>query len=470
MGRFKTWIDRARHSRPGRRRAAGTTARRRSLAFEQFESRLALSATTQPVYEIEVSDFLTRDELLARFDLTSFQRWNDGLAASRLQWVQGDGGMVELVLFSPRATGRTLSLPLAGEPAGAEGGLIAFGSNAQFQLNSGLQSLAMNSADAPFAGQVQGMLRNAFQPRPSGDTLSEYFLSDFDAGGTAAFDQHNLTNNIEVGPTSPPLELGSFDNFGDSFDAVDSQGPQASVSPPATPPPVLRITISNSLARAEGGVIDLTAMAGPTSLTARDSHAHIASGGTTPTGRLASAAESARAALPVESMRARAVVFEVASSADANEADLEDALRRLREQSGRPVDAPAGAGDRDSASNDVARQERLLESIESDADGQAASSDASATTAADGAAGDRDSARQQRSAEALDEALAVMLDERDDRPGQHDGGAFSPTGPQKAGLALAVALGAAPLVKRARRAKTGSTMEQASDPERESEA
>jgi hypothetical protein len=464
MGRFRTWIDRARQSRPGRRRAAGTTVRRRSLAFEQFESRLALSAATQTLVEIDASNLISRDQLESGF--MSWRQWQRGAADSSMFRVVplDDGEMVELV-YSPNWQDFSLKRPVA--VADLEGGSITLASGPAFAFDFGLQAMTSDRASEPFAGQVQAMLQSAFQPRQGGDALSEYFLSDFDAGGSGALDQHNLTNAIDLGPAAPPLELGGIDNFGDAFDAVESQGPQASVSPPSASPPVLRITISNSLARAEGGVIDLTAMAGPTSLTSQHSHAHIASGGTAPTGRLASADASARAAMPVESMRARAVVFEVASSVNANEADLENALRRVREQRGRSADAPKRAGDHDSAGSDVARQLRVLQSIGDNANGQAASSDASTTTAADG---DRDSARQQRSAEAFDEALAELLDERDDRPGQDDGGAFSPTAPQKAGLALAVAIGAAPLVKRARRARPGATIEQASDPERESEA
>ncbi len=466
MGRFRTWIDRARQSRPGRRRAAGTTVRRRSLAFEQFESRLALSAATQPVYEIDVSNLATRDELLARFDLTSTTRWTDGLATSRWQWVQSDGGLVELVVFSPRAGG-TLSPPLGGGPAGTEGGLIAFGSRAQFQLNAGLQSSAMDRAEAPFAGQVQGMLRNAFQPSPAGDMASEFFLNDFDAAGTMEMDRPRPSSAFDSGPAAPSLELSSLESFGD---AKNDSGPAGSVTPATAAPPVLRITIPAGLVRSEGGVIDLTATAGPTSLTPRDSQAHMAATGAAPAARLASAAASARAELPVESIRARAVVFEVASSADASEADIEEALRRLREQGNRWGEADANAGDHDAARGDAARSARLLSSTAGDADATTAFGDALAPPSAGSARGDRDSAPAQRGAEARDEALAGLLDERGDHAGQDDGFAFAPTGPQKAGLALAIAIGAGPLVRRARRARASATIEQASDPERESKA
>ena len=59
MGRLKTWIDRVRSASPARRAGVCARRRRRLLAFEQFESRIVMSAAVQSTWAADGNELIS---------------------------------------------------------------------------------------------------------------------------------------------------------------------------------------------------------------------------------------------------------------------------------------------------------------------------------------------------------------------------------------------------------------------------
>jgi hypothetical protein len=245
MGRLQTWIDRLGRPRRGSRRADGRLARQRPLSFELCESRLALSAASLVAG--------SSDDSVSYVDLMS-DLWarTPGTDA----WTQVSFGLVQ----NPVTPLATLPVDLSINPAALpslrenvmEGGLIAFNAFG----NGALQNLIVNR-------QSSAVVDAAF------DRFNSGLLFEDTTASLAGADLGPITQDIQILPSD--VDTTQSWNF-EPTDVPDLLGEAESTSPMVeggaltTTPPILRITVPLDPARNEGGRIDLTAMAGPTSL------------------------------------------------------------------------------------------------------------------------------------------------------------------------------------------------------------
>jgi hypothetical protein len=243
MGRFRTWFDRTGRSARRRRATISSTWRRRSLAFEQCEPRLALSAATDAAWVLDSNlpiEWSLRPDLEIR---------------------------PAFVVYSG-----SLRVTLEDNSSLAEGGAILF----------------LNAASL----RSKWVLQNAF-----------------DADGVT----------WRLGG-SPELD-GALDFGGASFDLAEPGHQtlgESSIMP--IPPPAQE---SDS----DGGAIDLTAILAPTSSWNSSSPWSLASAGRSveaPPSPATQALPAPRPVSPLEGLRGRAIVYEVAL--------IEEAPRLLAER------------------------------------------------------------------------------------------------------------------------------------------
>jgi hypothetical protein len=453
MGRFDAWINRTLISRGARRCEEFGRARRRTLAFEQCESRIALSAT-QAAYSF----------------------WTvDGVLMTQL-WSQTPGaGDWPAVTFAPVDGSKIASAKSAiqVQNASAEGGSITLGMTSDLTLTSYRSTqLVIGNAFSDFDGAVEAMT-----PRTAGQVggLTHDFYS-FNPGGSDTGILVGPVGNFHssMGPDSPGSDSTGI--TGELYlDSPLDAGLAFSTSP------VLRITIPAGRGNSEGGAIDLTAMAGPTNVFGARSlgNAELADAGARKVaGALTRAAAPARDAQPIEGLRARAVVYEVA---DARE--LGGIGRTLDESPADGQRDPRGStqgseSDRRSPHDDAAavRRAQHAESIETE--DQTAAVDgalsAEAKSPAEEFAVDSGASREHTVtnstgagvAAAHDAALADWNDRADRtadltaRDADAAGLTFAASRRQKAGVAFALVVGVGPLVRRARRSKSHPNVDQ----------
>jgi hypothetical protein len=447
MGRFETWIDRVTNARRRRRSGDVGGARRRPLRFEQFESRLALSAAVQT--DLADADTLqTSGQVLQTlWEATpGTAQWGDVTFSTPKEFGTADAA-VWFSIRAAQANPRSFMIE--------HGGLIEFNS----VLSS---SILMNQqATRAFNG---GVSRNEFQ-------LDDYILNlNADSRGNA-----DSTSGILIDPTpsgfdsswsegaQPPLDFG-----GDGLSSAGAGG-SASGTDEANvtliESPVLRITAPLPNANEEGGAIDVTAMVAPRALFAAQNATALATNGVL-TGAIAlsgTATPSQRtriAAADADEMRARAVVYEVSLAREASDESL-DKTRAER--------APA-TPDVPSAPTTVPQaDEPTVAPTTADANGEIAVDDAMPKVAeGDSATAQQTSGLEEHRADehvalataaARDAALARFGDESSELPAADLETASSRN--QTLGMALAMIVGAGPLVRRLRRSKATRVAEQA---------
>jgi hypothetical protein len=353
MGRLQTWIDRVGRSRR-RKGAAGLPARRRSLHFELCESRLALSAATSVGVSLD-SDTITYAELMA--DL-----WANTPGTAR--WVQVSFGAGAEFVATHGSLRMDYTLDREAPPPLSdnlnEGGLItldSFATVGQPQFTLTRQSNA--AVDAIVSRlDVQGQLDdvgkfqlNAGFDRDASATLGAGLIVAGPIGsGTlnlGTTDSGTIGSNLSVlpgaadSPSSWDFEPTDTPDLLGEAEGTSSVGEGGALN---TTPPILRITAPLDPARTEGGRIDLTAMAGPTSLERQASFDALSA--PTATRRTAARAADSLPAAASENLRARAVVYEVAYQRDEKSAGSADELGASLDDASHPVhetNAPAPA-------------------------------------------------------------------------------------------------------------------------------
>lgn len=441
MGRLQTWIDRVGRSRRGSRRTDGRLARRRPLGFERCESRLALSAASP------AEDLIVESDDFAQI-LTEWWGRTPGAA----EWAQFSFGAMRhaFTLHGEQSVDFTINritFPTLRDNV-AEGGLITFAEFGEGALRDMIVNRQSNAVvDAAF-GRFNGSLQ----------------LTDATAT-LAGADLGPITQGLAISPghvdSAPTWDFASTD-VPDLLGETEASHPSAMVEGGAIShtPPILRITAPLDPARNEGGRIDLTAMAGPTSLDRQSSLAAVASQAATP--RVAArAADDLPAAASSQSLRARAVVYEVAYERDAERSSApqeigatldDDARRGPEEESASPVrDAVPLARHADDA---PAVEPTAANPLQVGQDRGALSTPAGPQAS--------DSA-QRNAARERDAALAAWGDDRDGDSTLYDdaeaGVALTDARERNVGLAIALAATAAPLARRYRRSKQAHAAE-----------
>jgi hypothetical protein len=466
MGRLQTWIDRLGRSRY-RAGATGSPARKRPLSFELCESRLALSATSP------VADASDGDPMIVV--LSDLWKGTPGTA----QWAQvsfGDGS--ELVdsrslMRIDYTIGRARPTPLQGNLN--EGGLIALDSFATDGLQQFTLSRQSNAVvDASFSRlDVAGPFNDAAALRLNAgmnvNASASIGTPLLGAGpistgslGLGALDSAVIDNNVSILPdrfdTTPEWEF-------ESTDAPDLLGETEGTSPMVeggalnSTPPILRITAPLDPARTEGGRIDLTAMAGPTTLE-RQASFEALSAPTVARRTAARAADGVPTAANSDNLRARAVVYEVAyQRKDKHEADAGE-LGASRDEASQRGHAPNVGHASQRAAQAAARDEVVPAKLSSTNLIEAAAAELS-TTPEPGA---NDSASLDV-VQARDAALSSLGDDYeasqrfDDEYDSNGGLAISEARHRNVGLAIALAITAAPLARRYRRSKQAHAAE-----------
>lgn len=427
MGRLQTWIDRLGRSRSSSARAR--LARQRPLGFELCESRLALSAASP------AGDMIDNSVDFSLF-LSNLWEQTPGTAA----WTR----VTFSVVHDPVTTQESLQTdfavnPIALPPLRAnrmEGGVIAFDAFAADRLQSWIasrQSYAI--VDAAFGGFDAGLRIES--------TAASLLGSDL---GPATQGVAILPDNVESAPTwnFQPTDVP------DLLGGAESPSPMVEGSALTTTPPILRITAPLDPARTEGGRIDLTAMAGPTSLDRPSSLGSLA------TQRVAArTTDDLPAAANSQNLRARAVVYEVAYELDAERDPAPEEI-------GAALD---GEAERDGASDDAAPIRDAMPLARREGDAPVAEPTAASVLEAAKGSGEAatqatpdasDSARGDAAKE-YDAALALWGDDHDaaeSLEGDADGGlALADARQRDVGLAIALAATAAPLARRYRRSR-----------------
>jgi hypothetical protein len=446
MGRFKTWIDRVTSARRRQRSGNLGAARRRSLRFEHFESRLALSAAAATEPSLAPID-VVRDRgefLLTLWDATpGSAQWGDVSFAvpqnSRLmaaEWANSPTVRARLETFNIDAL--RYSLP-------GEGGFVTSDSLMQFATTA---SAAVDRS-APFdGGALNG---NAFD-------LIGHVLDSVDVSG--AF--------VDSAPSSldPSWSGGNHSPF-DSGEGLSSAGADGGVSGTdeanvtLIESPVLRITAPLPNSSDEGGSIDVTAMVAPRALFAAQHATALAnSGERTKTGTVSDAestAQRSRAlAADADELRARAVVYEVSL---AREVSDESAAETRAERTPATPNAPSTPVAPPQADAPAATP------VVGDVNGEIAADDAMPKAAeGDPATSHQTSSLEQHGAEELaavaarDAALARFGDDSSELPAAD---LETASRNQTLGMVLAAVVGAGPLVRRIRRSRATRVAEQA---------
>jgi hypothetical protein len=441
MGRLRTWIERA--FQAPRRCDLGGAVRRRKLAFECCESRLALSAATG-----------TPDHALALGNVAL----NDALGG-QLIFLDGAqySGRYDLNFNVPAGADRLFSaIPLS--PEGGVIGLDSIAANDTLILNS--FDPASTAIDAAFSdgGHATSLATTSFNADVQ--TRASFQFDGVDSGSSWHFFKPGAWSdritgngtNINLGGTG--LHTGSDVQLDDTK-LADAGGVRV-ITPPQQAP-------------SEGGAIDLAAMLAPESLLGSRTEVRLVASRTSlhrSPSPLAAEAAPLRQSMPIESLRARAVVVNVAlaEDVDAKASDDEPATPLADALEGQ---APAAARHRDAipptagAANH--RAPRAHHAIATDAAEQAAAERAStpAATASESA----EAPAVAPSADAVGAAAydAAFGELASDAPSADlaVGQAFSAARERKAlGLAAAIVIGAGPLVRRARRAKPTTMVEQ----------
>jgi hypothetical protein len=445
MGRFETWIDRVRNARRRRRTGDGGSVRRRPLRFEQYESRLALSAAVQ-------TDLIAADSLQTSGQvLQTLWEATPGSA----QW--GDVTFTAPTAVGPAGNAAWFSLRSAQTVSHSfmaeHGGLIGLDS---MPSSSGMVS---QRATLAFNG---GVSRGEFR-------LDDYILSadpllDVDGTSGIAIDatQSSFDSSWSEG-VKPPLDFG-----GDGLNSAGAGG-NASGTDDANvtliESPVLRITAPLPNANEEGGSIDVTAMVAPRALFASQHATALATSGVrTGTSALSKAETPSQrsrvGAADSDEMRARAVVYEVSLAREVSDESL-DKTRAGRapatpDTPSAPVDAPQAVSP-------------AVTPVVIDANGEIAADDATPKAAErDAVKSYQTSILEQHRAEeqaaltaiaARDAALARLGDVSSELLAADLETASSRN--QTLGMALAAVVGAGPLVRRIRRSKATRVAEQA---------
>ncbi len=450
MGRLIDWMTRFRPV--GRPRGRAAICLRRPLSFERCESRLALSAATQATIAVE-RDALAGDVLLGRL-------W-PGAAGS------ADGADAS---FTAVKLGQMADVAQSFNVASH---LVQAAAKRGMEFEGGIISLDVRGADG-LASRIAPQLSNwvvdaAFDVDSSGLTLPYGGL-----GAQVVGDARAAWNNSALSSRDHRAGWG-FDPTGYS-DLLGDSELTSSVDgvTMAAGSPLLRITAPLPPAASEGGTIDLTAMAGPTRWFEEPPSAAFAARApagpaTAVGGSLSGGWRAPKSA--VENLRARAVVYEVAFDRDdAAALPGGDGLDPLTRQTpgGAENDAPQTG---DSAAAPVAQQQDRPRGVADAAvpnvavTGAAAAGDAVANRAAPA----NESAS--RGAAARDAALAAWSrgaapgntgPDDGGPPADADGGlALAEARQHPLGLAVAAAVGAAPIVNRVRRARAQAAAEKA---------
>lgn len=446
MGRLFKWIDRLSPSRTRvRRQGSRTIAVRRPLGFEQYESRLALSAAAQSALTLDGESFAAADMLQ--------YLWSRAPGAT--DWGQVSFASVRTLTTPGSEDVRQIEFKInpvlleSGSEPSVEGGLIIFDSaitDYAIQMSSDGVSQSLVQAAFNANGQVQRFTSSAFAPGTTDGVTAPLVWNLYNAGASPALDLDSTTYTDLLGqtPDGPKVE-GELH--------VDSS-------------PVLRITVPLQPSESEGGTIDLTAMAGPTSLFMASPSASVAVRGAE---RSANAFPEMQAsnrpvsASPIENLRARAVVYEVSITRDSERetpADVEP-IERVPPPSDPP--APHAAAQSLQSSRAPHTHERGATLMPVVAESEATLSTPPANSPAPVTSSDEtikpsgDAAR--------DAALSTwsdppLLDAEDGDA--DDGAALAQSREQRIGLAVALIAGATPLIKRARRVKPPTAVEQSS--------
>jgi hypothetical protein len=445
MGRFETWIDRVTNARRRRRTGDGGSARRRPLRFEQYESRLALSAAVQ-------TDLIAADSLQTSGQVLQTlweatpgsAHWGDVTFSAPTAIVPAGNA----AWFSLRSA-QTISDSFMAE----HGGLIG--------LDSMPSSLSMVSQRATLALNG-GVSRGEFR-------LDDYILSadsliDMDGTSGIAIDatQSSFDSSWSEG-VKPPLDFG-----GDGLSSAGAGG-NASGTDDANvtliESPVLRITAPLPNANEEGGSIDVTAMVAPRALFASQHATALATSGVrTGTSALSKAETPSQltrvAAADADEMRARAVVYEVSLAREVSDESLDKTRAGRTPATPNVPSAPATVPQTDEPTVAPATADANGEIAADDVTPKAAEGDAATSQQTSGLEQHRAASRAALdTAAARDAALARFGDELSERPATDFETASSRN--QTLGLALAVVVGAGPLVRRMRRSKGTRLAEQA---------
>jgi hypothetical protein len=427
MGRLHSWIERLRRQPRPLRRGDRPAARRRALGFERYESRLALSAATAVDFAAD-GDLSSSPQLLDRL-------WMSDVGPS--DWVEVSFAPISL----PSQAVTTLKMSsiaalTSGNALVTEGGLIGF----QFQDNAWRQTIDSNQSTlmtrAAF-DQVGGTLNLAVDDGgiflPSGGELPTPTVPDLNYGADSP-------DPFNTDPTN------HSDLFGDSGESeaevtLGSHGTKSGQ-------PILRITAPLVTPETEGGRIDVTAMAGPVNLfhTPPDANFDSSLAGTPSAAQpLANRKESPKQ-LPLENLRARAVVYEVALERDDAPAVGE---RHDPSAQGKPKPpGQAAATPAHEESTPVAKQPAAdaADAVATTGEGSTTEQSTSAIESANDSVSVVSAAR--------DAALAALDDEApasDDASTAPEAGlALADARSQRIGLALALAVGGIPLVRRYR--------------------
>jgi hypothetical protein len=451
MGRLKTWIDRVRSAPSAPRGIACAGRRRRLLAFEQFESRLVMSAAVQSTWaagdDVPVADALLHD------------LWT--ITPGSAQW----GDVTFAVTRSDASADASFAFPLR---INAEVGTSKLANT--FRLDEGglieLSPMLSGDVSASFSSNVSPwLLSYAFDGNLgiSRGTAVSGLATNVLAGDR--FDLYVDGNNVDITVSG---DLGATDGsaelFGESDLDVASEPAQNSIASA-----VLRITSPLLIEDAEGGAIDVTAIVAPRAALAAEFTSRVASNADVRVDdslRLASSSAQ-RAALvgaagDADGLRARAIVFEVALGGDAG-GDADERARADRSPAtpeGPSAPAPrARRGDQDTTQSTPARAAAVAGGAEA-VDAQVDSASADQVSAAEGAAATGVASKGR--AAALDAALGQLGGLPDPRLAV--GIDVTTTRQQAAGLAFALVAGATPLIKlkRARHARVTRLAEQSS--------
>jgi hypothetical protein len=468
MGRLQTWIDRLGRSRR-RKGAVGLPARRRSLRFELCESRLALSAATSAGAPLD-GDTITYAELMA--DL-----WASTPGTAR--WVQVTFGAGVENVATNAAVRMEYTIDREAPPLRdlQEGGLITFDSFAaigqtQFTLtrdwNAAVDTIVTRLDVQGRLDGVGAIQLNAGFDRDASATLGAGPLIANPIGSGAL--NLGAIDSGEIGSAAPILPSAIDSPSSWEFEPTDSPdllGETEATSPVGdggalnTTPPILRITAPLDPARNEGGRIDLTAMAGPTSLDRQASFEALSVQAAT-----RRTATRAGAGLPAaassESLRARAVVYEVAYQRDDKRSEATDEL-----------DASLGdAAQHDHEANASTPSQSATQSTNRESAASASSTTANVRRAAivdaesaKAATPDANESVRRDAARSRDAALASLGDDYasdgyDSEDGNAEGAlALTDARHRNVGLAIALAVTAAPLARRYRRSKQAHAAE-----------
>ncbi len=301
MGRLNHWMERAaRACRRRGRTARSATSRRRPLAFERYEPRIALSAATQtdwtdaygqPVMIWRSYDGIQSgvhvfavDELgqsVVNYDLDDLITITPSIDFS--QWLDSYSGVVS-PWNSPLLSQHALNAPAIGE-----GGLIGLDAYVDSDV----------SADLTLYGSSLSLIDNAFDGDAAGGAVSS-FLTFFKTArqfvGTSGGEGLAVAN-WQVVPDS-------------AFNSLDAAGTQETFATTGSDDRggFLRIVIVAPKSDDEGGSIDLAAMLGPINSAAPGASVQLAAATRTPAGVV----PATYAVAEGDSLRARAVVYNVA--------------------------------------------------------------------------------------------------------------------------------------------------------------